>query len=244
MRIGATGKDSTRLIDVARNVGTGSNNGDPNYTSYRYTIAVKDSCNNIGPQSIYHQTEHIASASGNFILSPYNINGSASQIIGYDLYRDTIGSGNFAYLTPINGTTATDPNYAKYPNAVYRVDILGFNCNEPGFRLTNPNSVQTVKQKSHSNTSRLNTNGIELYSMNYQIQVYPNPANEKLTIVCQILTGTASIQITDVLGNEIKQFNTNKLQTTTDVSDLTNGVYFVTITSNGQSNTKKVVISR
>jgi PKD repeat protein len=245
LRIGAVSKDSTRLVDIARNVGTGSNNGDPNYTSYNYVIALKDSCNNIGPQSLYHQTEHIASASGNFILSPYTINGSASQIAGYDLYRDTIGSGSFAYLTPINGTTATDPNYAKFPKAVYRVDILGFNCTVEGYRLANPNSVFVVRQKSHSNTSRLNASGIDNYSQYTNlIQMYPNPANEQITIECKALQGTIDIQITDVLGNEIKKVNTKTIETTINVGDLMDGVYFVTITNKGQSSTKKLVINK
>ena len=246
LRIGAVSKDSTRLIDTARHVGgvTGSlHNGDPNYTSYKYALAAKDSCNNIGPLSQFHQTEFLINNGGNFGVSPYSINGSPGTITGYNLFRDDFGTDNFKYLNTITGITASDPQYASYPNAVYRVDILGFSCtiNE---RLVNPNSTQAVRQKSHSNTSRLAATGIQQYGATDQINIYPNPANELVNIECQALHETASIQITDVLGKTIKQVQTKTMRTSIDVSDLMNGVYLITIVNGGKTTVQKVVISR
>src|SRR6185437_3066502 len=56
LRIGATSKDSlSRFIDTAFSIG-GPNGGNPQYSSWSYKLAIKDTCGNIGSQSPYHQT--------------------------------------------------------------------------------------------------------------------------------------------------------------------------------------------
>ncbi|MBP9187033.1 MAG: T9SS type A sorting domain-containing protein, partial [Bacteroidia bacterium] len=75
---------------------------------------------------------------------------------------------------------------------------------------------------------------------NEQISVYPNPVMDKLTIEIETLKGgAADVIITDITGktisslpiNVIKGFNKYELNNTTN---LTNGVYMITIVQNGQ----------
>lgn len=69
--------------------------------------------------------------------------------------------------------------------------------------------------------------------------LYPNPAKSSVTIELQNATETIqSITITDVLGKMIRSIEDTTNQNTIDVSDLTNGVYFIEITTN--SNLKQV----
>ena len=78
----------------------------------------------------------------------------------------------------------------------------------------------------------------ELAGNNGQVNVYPNPAQQFLTITT--LTEQGEIKITDVLGNEVIHEPIQKaLQV--DVSSLNKGVYFITFVSGNTSYTGKFI---
>lgn len=73
-----------------------------------------------------------------------------------------------------------------------------------------------------------------------QLNVYPNPTHQYLYVEgLQNDTKNASLQIVDVQGKQVNnaKFNSNRV----DVSQLSNGIYFATITINNQSQTLKFV---
>ncbi|MEO8761286.1 MAG: FG-GAP-like repeat-containing protein, partial [Bacteroidia bacterium] len=157
VQIGAVKGDFSRFIDTVRNLVVGGTSittgGNPNYGSYKYTLAVRDSCGNIGAQSPYHQTVFLQDQhNGNFNLNQYVMgSGQTNPVTGYALYKDITGTGNFFnYLTTITGTSGTDPGYASSAN--YRIDILGFNCVSNQRLVYQGNSTLTTRVKSHSNT--------------------------------------------------------------------------------------------
>ncbi len=84
------------------------------------------------------------------------------------------------------------------------------------------------------------TAGIETIS-NYEIKVYPNPAQNKVTIETEI---GSYVQMISANGQIIKQFeqveNTNNL----DISDLANGIYTIRIISNNLSYIQKLIINQ
>ena len=81
--------------------------------------------------------------------------------------------------------------------------------------------------------------GIENYKNKVQVNIYPNPSNEILTIETSEEQG--EIKITDLLGNEIKSEKINKsLQL--DVSNISKGVYFVTFVSGNNIFTRKIIV--
>lgn len=71
--------------------------------------------------------------------------------------------------------------------------------------------------------------------------VYPNPAKDKLFL--HPYCNDANIQITDMYGRVVK---TNKKITVTslDISDLSNGVYFIHLVKNKQTWTQKLLIQK
>ncbi len=82
-------------------------------------------------------------------------------------------------------------------------------------------------------------NGISNNVVN-NINVYPNPAHNKLTINNeQLLINNA--EILDITGKTVKQFNVNTKQYSVDISDLQNGVYFLKLQATDFSKTLKVV---
>jgi len=77
-------------------------------------------------------------------------------------------------------------------------------------------------------------------SGNQQVLVFPNPANDRLTIVMKE-ENSKDITITDVLGRVLLQTKTEEQQLTIDISSFKSGMYFV-IVQTGKGRTVMKVI--
>jgi len=86
------------------------------------------------------------------------------------------------------------------------------------------------------------TTGINPISNKESISIYPNPASSTISIrnyVPNLSGRNGEIRITDVLGNEIYHQAINKpSQSTIDISQWSNGVYFYQLTIPTQSGTE------
>jgi len=97
---------------------------------------------------------------------------------------------------------------------------------------------------AYSNTVYLNTVGIrDLESSSFNI--YPNPANNFLSIQLSQLLDIASLTITDILGQELilQDFDTRNVskEFKIDLSSIPTGIYFVVVESGTQQIVKKFV---
>ena len=74
------------------------------------------------------------------------------------------------------------------------------------------------------------------------VQIYPNPANEQVTIKFDQPVSNASVKISDELGRTLYEtnFSGNKLQI--DVSSFSQGLYFITIDNNKTILKAKLII--
>jgi len=78
---------------------------------------------------------------------------------------------------------------------------------------------------------------------NVEFTVYPNPVQNRMTIMCGSNVGSdAKVELYNALGQLVFQsiFSQSK---EIDCSNLTNGFYFVKVTTNGKSTTKKIIKS-
>ena len=66
---------------------------------------------------------------------------------------------------------------------------------------------------------------------NIEFTLYPNPAHNQITISSENLK-INSIKILDITGRTIKRLLVNNEQSIIDVSDLSNGIYFIKINQN------------
>jgi hypothetical protein len=71
-------------------------------------------------------------------------------------------------------------------------------------------------------------------------QVYPNPASNYITIATEVETGT--IRILNLLGQEMSSHQISSTLTGIDITDLTEGIYFVSIESGSMKITKKIKV--
>jgi hypothetical protein len=84
--------------------------------------------------------------------------------------------------------------------------------------------------------------GTNLATTNFELDklaIYPNPSNGIFNISAGNIS-IDSVDLFDMTGKKI-DFKTNKEKTVIDLSTVSDGVYFVKITSNNQSTTKKII---
>lgn len=83
--------------------------------------------------------------------------------------------------------------------------------------------------------------GVNNVLANSDVKVYPNPAKENVSI--ETIKGNNNvITILDLSGKIIEMVNTSKTITVLNTSNLTSGIYFIQITNEFGSITKKLVI--
>jgi PKD repeat protein len=246
-RIAAISKNAfSGYTDTTRSIGPA--NGDPNTTSYKYKLQIRDTCGHYGVLSKWHQTLFIQDQqNGNFNWNSYAIENSTSPVTVYDLYRISLSNNTYTLVTSTTAFLATDPQYGLWQTAAkWRIETNGFNCN-PTNRTSGIIS-QKVKTKSNIKNDRLV--GIKDHQlMNASISTYPSPAKDVVFIDGRTL---ANIDFTIELQNTLGQVLYNKNYTASsnekyqiDLNTFANGVYFVNIKHNNKTfAVKKIVVNK
>lgn len=76
------------------------------------------------------------------------------------------------------------------------------------------------------------------------VAVYPNPASSNLTVEVANVSENASIEIFNTLGQKVMSVKNVQENNSLNVSNLTKGVYFVTVSNGKQKATQKLVIEK
>ncbi len=82
----------------------------------------------------------------------------------------------------------------------------------------------------------------EPFAVNNDFVMYPNPAKSVVSILVDKLVGEGKIIVTDLYGKTVKIQNLSMGTNTVDIASLTKGFYLVSIVSNENKITKKLVI--
>lgn len=229
------------LIDTARSV-AGPNGGDPQYTSYYYKMAIRGICGDVGTMGKYHQSLFIQETLQNFNWNAYSIENQSSPVTGYQFSRDDNNTGNWHVLVNTGGLSATDPNYASYPNGNWRVDALGFSCNSTG--KYNPYTSTVSKSRSNVKNNISVTTQIQQMELQRNLMIGPNPAKTKLEVSYsnngQLKT---EFELTDVLGKILLKQTSSASENTATIAleELEQGIYFLKIKQGKAVVVKKIV---
>ncbi len=218
-------------------------NGDPQASSWRYKIAIKDVCGNISPKSPFHQTLFFQDNSGNFTWSEYKIEGETlpvPQLQSYRFYRDNLSNGNWVLIQTLSAssTSYTDVNYAAYPSGQWRVNaFLNSSCNISQ-RIAGYST-------SRSNIKNRNSVAIQEASSASLISLSPNPANE----FCILTTSQAIEYITvyDAFGRIVlykRESNPLPQSIKINLIDFAAGVYTVLCKGDNFEVRKKLVVKK
>jgi len=121
--------------------------------------------------------------------------------------------------------------------------VLGFVEDGSLFNLTGAGAIMVRADMRDFTTVEENT-------ISTGIVAYPNPANENVNIVYSVSkTSEVSINVTSITGDVVFNKNVGTVEAgeyneNIDVTKLANGVYFYTLTVNGNQITKKLVVSK
>jgi len=162
-------------------------------------------------------------------IDHYVINWNASTpgsypIGGYRVYRSKSNDGYWKYIA-----TTTDLSYNDFvasPDTVYYYTVTSFDD-------------QTATSASDYAPSV--TTGIQDVPPDLKaIMVYPNPANDKITIEC---AGNQSLNLSvyNIVGEILLQKELNKSINEIDISSLSKGVYLIKITDASETVQQKLI---
>ena len=243
-RIGAQDKNALSLfVDTARSIGPA--NGDPNITSYRYKLQIRDTCGNYSAQSPWHNTVYfITNTTGTFFWNMYNIEFQGSTPVStFELVRDNNATGTWTLVGTSAGTSTSlnDPAFSSYPNAIYRVLANGFNCN-PTAKTTQQINKTKSNVKNNFNTGGILTS-INVNTLNDAVSLAPNPVTSQLIISFNTtITSITKIIVTDVLGKVVYNSETQEGSSIIiPVNELSHGVYFVKVQQGKNYTVKKFI---
>ena len=235
----------SRFIDTTRSVGPA--NGDPNITSYRYKLQLRDSCGNYSALSPYHNTFYFTAINntGNFIWNSYTVEGQTiTPVSTCNLLRDNLGTNTWTIVGNCAGTQTniSDPAFAAFPNALWRIDGLGFNCN-PTYKTTQQINKSKSNIKNNFNVPGGFSTSINSNELTTSINIAPNPAKNDLQIY---FSNTVNLRteftVTDVLGKVVSKHELNEGNSIViPVNELANGIYFVKIQQGKNAVTKKFI---
>jgi len=217
-KIGATDYlDSALFIDV---------NSNPSVQSERYKIAIFDSCGTVSPLSEPHKTIHLTINQGsgnsyNLIWSHYE----GIPFASYNIYRGT-SLNNLTLLTTIqsNLNSYTDLN-PPLGNVLYQIEIVSPVICDP-----------TKSMDFGSSRSNITDNNFgQLFSMidNY-FSLYPNPANDQITINTDESLMGKEYSILDQVGKLVSKGSLINANTTLSLNNFSNGMYTLQIEGKGR----------
>lgn len=211
-RIGAVHGDSlSEFHDYTAN---------PNVTAYRYKIANTDTCINSSALSPYHNTIHLQYlGSGNLIWNVYQIENAITPVNSFDVYRDSLGNGNWQVMVNVPGNqyTATDINFNQHPNALYRIVAnWAYSCT-----ASRSGSSQVL-----SNIISITGTGISGLNESNYIQLYPNPAQNEL-FISSSKSKIEQLRVFTIDGNML--MTAQPVQNRMDISPIPAGIYIAEI---------------
>jgi len=213
----------------------------PNTTSYKYKLAIVDTCGGTSVYSDFHNTIHLQNlGNGNLQWTLYAIENAGNPVNYYTVLRDDENTGNFVQISSsILGadSTYTDIDYSSFPSARYRVDVSGSITCSPQKSLTTISS-NIIDQS-------VSVNSIKESNLTNTVSIFPNPTKGSFKVTSET-EPINSILIFDNLG-KIVYSNSEILNSTEHSIDLSNcseGIYTVKVVSNAKTIFSKIAIHK
>ncbi|MFZ4796954.1 MAG: T9SS type A sorting domain-containing protein [Bacteroidia bacterium] len=213
---------------------------------YRWNVATNDWIPIDKTENIYDKNANIISQ----IESQWDVNTKDWQNSTKDNYVYNIDGDltqRMFYNWTINWEIAFDGSY------LFNTNYLKNEIIEPLFFSNFKHMVSSsLSQRYEDGNLLYNERGILYYSTvnvsgvntveNLPILIYPNPTNGFLNIEFKTNNKNLYATITDVYGKVIKHIDTKNIEALQlNLSDLSNGIYFVNIRTNASNNIYKII---
>lgn len=111
-----------------------------------------------------------------------------------------------------------------------------------GFNAQQGNEDDRFDQIENFNVPQVCLFGLEENDFGAQVNVYPNPTEGHVTVAISDNTNISDIQILDINGREVHRFtNVNSDKISFDINEFQLGVYFVKVSSENGTQTRKII---
>lgn len=236
--VGSTDADSLSIFnDTVVNTDT---------RSWKYYVTAVDTCGNESWPSEVHRTIHLtsvldANVDAYLQWEPYQ----GRPVAEYLIYRKQPAGLLFDLIDTVDASVVNyldTTDFSAFTELEYYVEAVPSTVCSPS-RAFNQNSSRSNHTR---NVLPMDTSGTGLPSISIEnlINVYPNPANNMLTIGMTINGMVMQVAILNHVGQLVKSASISQT-TTLSIADLTAGVYYVRVTGNDKLNkTYKVIVTR
>lgn len=217
------------------------NTGNPNAGTYRYKLAVRDTCGNYSAQSPFHNTIYMTNSSGSFSWAQlYTIEGSSNPVNTYVLLRDDFNNGTWNAINSVSGTqqNVTDPAYAAWSaTANWRiVTQWNISCTPT---IKNPEINGTTINNSKSNNLRIFVPGsVDDLSLQNSVSIFPNPSTGDFQVLSSAFQ-LEGLEVFDLCGSKV---HSDSGYSPSYHCVLTQGIYFAHIKTEMGLVVKKIVV--
>lgn len=176
----------------------------------------------------------------------YTQSGSAPYTYEWQLSNDGTNWTSYATSQPVNILFPSVVNGKKYIRCIVQ-DYYGNRVTTDAFTITSVLAYQEtdgtwvlcprILPENVQNTTK------------EAINIYPNPSNDMVTISVDLKNETnLDVKIIDVFGSVYNNFNTTNIQGkrnfTVPLNNYSSGTYFVKISTNNNTFTKKIVVTK
>ncbi|MBL7684166.1 MAG: Omp28-related outer membrane protein [Flavipsychrobacter sp.] len=195
----------------------------PNTTSYRYKLAVEDSCGTEIPVTDTnikaHRTVLITSTLGTGGSVTLNWNLYEGRPFTNAILLESVLGGPYLPVATLGSTVTTYTLTPSGTGVSYRLDIV-----VPGGCAP---SKSTAYDVISSNVVYPFSTGIKNAEATSLVKVYPNPVNEYINIE-GIAVGD-KITLYNLLGEKIGQWKSTETKMVIDVKNIANGIYILNV---------------
>ncbi len=141
------------------------------------------------------------------------------------VYTDSVFVGGIF----ISATTKTVTDYEWY-TATSHYPVLGISVTESGNSLTYSSQATAI----------------EVNKILSQISIYPNPADDNITVeLSDEVTGNMEVSIVNLMGQQLSELHkTGNKRFSADISNLPSGVYFIRVNGDAINSTTSKFIKR
>ena len=226
---------------------TGGAQADINYTN---GSAIGNLLASDGNLSIYEGTGKSYPFAGSFVPREFNGTIYYTTVLPVELVSFDVECNETKQL--ITWATASEINNEKFilqrsTNAIHFEDLIEVpgNGNSSNYKsyfledeVTNKTYYYRLKQVDFNGDFKMSDVIVsDCKSINSEIALYPNPANDLIHMDITTESSSRYVQIFDIVGNEVYsnkfQFETGYNKVKIDISDLANGVYLVIVAGDG-----------
>ncbi len=213
-------------------------NSNPAQNSSRYKISALDTCAYETSQSDYHKTMHLTINSGingawNLIWSGYE----GFSFSTYNIYRGTSNNNLLKIAEQASNTfmftDLTPPAGVVY----YQIEV----DNQISCNISNLKSTNDYLGSTRSNI--INSNQVNLIDkLSFEgVEIYPNPADDKLYLKSSNATFNYDVEILSLEGILLIKKQNVLDNTEIDISNLNSGLYMIRLSNNKNSMNMKLI---